>query len=307
MNSPSISIIIPVYNAEKYLPACLTSILSQSFRDFEIVLVDDGSVDGSLALINEWAHKDGRVKVFHKANGGVSSARNLGLSKASGEYVTFVDADDELPTGALEKLMSETGDGIDFVMGGYEMYDEDGNLTYAIEERSEKTVSREEGIRQMYKPSPYMYWGFICSKLFKTNIIRKHKIAFDLDIKFNEDRLFIVRYLTSQKGDVRMFTEPVYKYILRGSGAMTSMNSGFNPAFVTDFVATVRMKDIIKKRFAAKELRQLSYDGILTSYSTIHDRMSRNGGVDPKIHRYLFWNMIKNIPLPYLFKRLRNK
>ena len=300
-----LSIIVPVYNAEKYLPACLDSVLNQSFKDFEIILVDDGSKDGSLMLLDGWASKDNRVKVFHKENGGVSSARNLGLSKASGEYVTFVDADDELPAGALEKMMSETGDGIDLVMGGYEMYDESGRLTYGIDERSQKTISRDEGIRQMYKPSPYIYWGFICSKLFKTDIIRKHNISFDEDIKFNEDRLFTVKYIAAQTEDIRIFTQPVYNYILHGSGAMMSTNSGFNPAMTTDFIATLRMKKIIKANFVSKKIHELSYNGIMTSYSTIHDRMAKNGKVNAKIHRYLLCKMLLNVPIPYLYEHLK--
>ena len=92
--TPKISVIVPVYNAEKYLHRCIDSILSQTFTDFELLLIDDGSKDGSGAICDEYAAKDNRVRVFHKENGGVSSARNLGLDNACGEWVTFVDADD---------------------------------------------------------------------------------------------------------------------------------------------------------------------------------------------------------------------
>ena len=92
MNSnPKISIIVPVYNVELFLPRCIDSILNQSFADFELLLIDDGSKDKSGAICDEYAEKDKRIKVFHKVNGGVSSARNLGLEKSKGEYITFVD------------------------------------------------------------------------------------------------------------------------------------------------------------------------------------------------------------------------
>ena len=101
MNKPMISVIVPVYNAEKYLQRCVDSILKQSFTDFEVLLIDDGSHDRSGELCDEYGEKDNRVRVFHKENGGVSSARNVGLDNASGEYISFVDADDYLETNAM--------------------------------------------------------------------------------------------------------------------------------------------------------------------------------------------------------------
>lgn len=301
MKRPEISIILPAYNCEKYVDACIASILYESFSDFEIIAVDDGSIDSTLSILNEWAQKDGRVKVFHKGNGGVSSARNYGLSKASGEYICFVDSDDELPEGALEKLMARTAPGIDFVMGGYEMFDESGVLTYSIEERVESTLSREDAVKQMYKPDYYIYWGFICSKLYKRSIIEKNNLRFDEDIKFNEDRLFTIRYLASQLGNALMFTEPVYKYILRGTSVMSSItNAKFNPLVETEFTASVRMKNIIKKTFRSPELTDFAYKGILTSYSTIHDRMMKSGSIDRSVHRRLFLSLLVNVPFKHL-------
>ena len=89
-----ISIITPVYNAEKYLRCCIDSIIAQTFTDFELLLIDDGSKDKSGAICDEYAAKDARIRVFHKENGGVSSARNLGLDNAKGEWITFIDSDD---------------------------------------------------------------------------------------------------------------------------------------------------------------------------------------------------------------------
>ena len=91
MNNPAISIIIPVYNADKYLRRCIDSVISQSFTDFELILVDDGSKDKSPQICDEYASQDKRVRVIHKVNGGVSAARNDGLDIAKGEYVTFID------------------------------------------------------------------------------------------------------------------------------------------------------------------------------------------------------------------------
>ena len=101
----TISIIVPVYNAEKYLHRCVDSILAQTFTDFELLLINDGSKDNSGKICDEYAAKDPRVRVFHKENGGVSSARNMGLDNAKGEWVTFVDSDDWLVHNIYEKML----------------------------------------------------------------------------------------------------------------------------------------------------------------------------------------------------------
>ena len=98
-NNPKISIIVPVYNVEQYLRRCIDSILNQSFADFELLLIDDGSKDKSGAICDEYAAKDSRIRVFHKENGGVSSARNIGLENARGEWLSFIDGDDVITEG----------------------------------------------------------------------------------------------------------------------------------------------------------------------------------------------------------------
>ena len=94
--NPKITVIVPVYNTEKYLRRCVDSILAQTFTDFELLLVNDGSTDGSGAICDEYAQKDSRVRVFHKENGGVSSARNIGIDNAQGDWITFIDSDDRI-------------------------------------------------------------------------------------------------------------------------------------------------------------------------------------------------------------------
>ena len=104
MLNDTVSIIVPIYNKEKYLEKCLDSILGQTYRDLEIILVDDGSTDNSLAICQRYAEKDPRIKIYHKPNGGVSSARNLGLEKSTGKYISFVDPDDFIHSEFIERL-----------------------------------------------------------------------------------------------------------------------------------------------------------------------------------------------------------
>ena len=108
-----ISVIVPVYNAEKYLHRCINSILAQTFVDIELLLIDDGSTDSSSVICDKYAKKDQRVRVFHKENGGVSSARNLGLDNAQGEWIAFVDGDDWVKETYLSNLLSHVREDID--------------------------------------------------------------------------------------------------------------------------------------------------------------------------------------------------
>lgn len=113
-----ISFIIPIFNAEKYLSACITNLVCQSEKDLQIILVDDGSTDRSLAIAQEWAAKDARLEVYHQPNAGQSVARNLGLKYAKGEYIAFVDADDAIEQDWCEKHMAAIN-GVDYVQSGY--------------------------------------------------------------------------------------------------------------------------------------------------------------------------------------------
>ena len=121
--TPKISVIVPVYNVEKYLSRCIDSILAQTFTDFELLLIDDGSKDKSGEICDEYANKDNHVKVFHKENGGVSSARNLGLDNAQGEWITFVDSDDFVNSDWLSYYAKSFD--VDLIVQGYQVIEAD--------------------------------------------------------------------------------------------------------------------------------------------------------------------------------------
>lgn len=119
MERPLVTVIIPVYNAENTLARCVDSILAQTFTDFELLLIDDGSRDGSAALCDEYAKKDGRVRVFHKENGGVSSARNVGLDNAQGEWLCFCDSDDYTYPCWLKNFEEHFSSGAEMIVQGF--------------------------------------------------------------------------------------------------------------------------------------------------------------------------------------------
>lgn len=182
-----ISIIVPIYKAEKYIHRCIDSILTQSHTDFELLLIDDGSPDNCGAICDEYAVKDSRVRVFHKENGGVSSARNLGLDNAKGEWITFIDSDDWVESEFLDKLIG--GGNADLVVGG--CYRTSG-MKQHLEDRLYDMKSIPEFL-DLYLDKLLLRtpWG----KLFRRSIIEDNYIRFNKDIRFGEDTLVVFEYL----------------------------------------------------------------------------------------------------------------
>ncbi len=186
---PKISVIVPVYKAEKYLHRCVDSILAQKFTDFELILVNDGSPDNSGAICDEYAQKDSRVRVFHKKNGGVSSARNFGLDNANGEWITFVDADDYIEDGFLDVPDSAQED---LLIQNYKVL---GDGSYKMEEFAESIIHTGQiqdfintNIEKQFLKTPW-------AKFFKSDIIQKNEIKFPYGVKIGEDTLFVLDYL----------------------------------------------------------------------------------------------------------------
>ena len=182
-----ISIIVPIYKAEQYIHRCIDSILAQSHTDFELLLIDDGSPDNCGAICDEYAAKDSRVRVLHKENGGVSSARNLGLDNAQGEWVTFIDSDDWVECEFLDKLIE--GGNADLVVGG--CYRTSG-MKQHLEDRLYDMKSIPEFL-DLYLDKLLLRtpWG----KLFRRSIIDDNHIRFNKDIRFGEDTLVVFEYL----------------------------------------------------------------------------------------------------------------
>lgn len=190
-----ISVIIPVYNAELYLSTCIEHILFQTFTNFEIIIVDDGSTDKSRDICDEYASKDARIKVFHQKNKGVSATRNFALSKVRGEYVMFIDADDYwLGNECLAILLSEAiKNNVDIVRGEYRAVDKDGNLSFERsinkkkERHSYKIVSSDIFLSDVFQGEFFLFLS-----LFRYEKI-KH-LRFDAQQIFLEDMDFYAKF-----------------------------------------------------------------------------------------------------------------
>lgn len=203
---PKISVIVPVYNSEQYLHRCIDSILNQTFTDYELLLIDDGSTDNSGIICDEYASNDYRVRVFHKENGGVSSARNLGLDNAKGDWISFVDSDDWVGRRYLEVLY-QNGE-YDFVTCYWQLVN-DSSYTFIVPDDGEYRGNIEiinflnSNIRNISYP--------VC-RLFRKAIIMEGKLRFDAKTHYSEDALFNITYLQyvtsiKQVGDVEYYYE----------------------------------------------------------------------------------------------------
>ena len=234
-----ISIIVPVYNVEKYLYNCLRSISQQTYNKFEVILVDDGSTDTSGNICDEYVKKDKRFKVYHKKNGGVSSARNYGLDRIHGEWVYFCDADDILYENALATLRMNFDENVDSTMGGYIRINVQGETIEENKKYENLHLSLEEVLADFYEPWFKMFNGYIWNRLFRKNIIEKHHLRFREDIFIKEDGLFLIQYLCRCNNGTYYNTKPIYKYIEHSSSAMNSKLKEINKVSMSRLKASL--------------------------------------------------------------------
>ena len=199
--NPKVSVIVPIYNAEKYLGQCLDSILMQTLENIEVLCIDDGSSDGSLSILQTYAMFDGRLKIITQENAGAGVARNNGLKSAHGEYITFVDADDFIEAETLEKMVAKAEeDQSDIVIAGIHQFND------ALKERSCSIMITEEHLKQspakpedfgkdLFSIAPYP----IYTKLIRQDLIKRKNLMFDESVRFAEGYLFDVCALTGAK------------------------------------------------------------------------------------------------------------
>ena len=195
-HTPKISVIVPVYNVEQYLPRCIDSILTQTFTDFEVLLIDDGSTDSSGKICDEYAEKDERIRVFHKENGGVSSARNLGLDNAIGEWICFSDSDDTMRNNYLQVMLSiEEKTNVDMIV-----------CSILRKKYSDRILTLQDFVYEKTQFGNLLcnlrkvgLLGVPWNKLFKAEIIKNNNLQFDINLDSYEDEIFNLQYLQYAK------------------------------------------------------------------------------------------------------------
>lgn len=217
-----ISIIVPVYNLEKYIEKSIQSLVFQTYSDLEILLLDDGSCDNSLEICKKWERKDPRIKVFHHENQGVSATRNYGLSVMRGDYVCFVDGDDWLELDCLEKMMEKMTDGIDMVCCDFIVEKED-ECKHEIFYHKSKTgeIYQDECVKDYFDTLLYTQtiWGKVYRKKVWDNIHFKK-------LKYSEDSLAMFEVLKKISKSY-FLKEEFYHYLQRKTGASHCLNEQY--------------------------------------------------------------------------------
>ena len=217
---PIVSIIVPIYNAEDFLPRCIDSILAQEFREFELLLIDDGSSDSSPALCDAYARQDERVRVVHKVNSGVSDTRNLAISMARGTYLQFVDSDDWLSPNATGLLVhAAQGASCDMVIADFYRVVGD-RLAQKGDIEETGVMSREIFAGHMMENPADFYYGVLWNKLYRRDIIEDHSLRMDSEISWCEDFMFNLEYIRHAQSFVAIQV-PIYYYLKR-KGSLVS-------------------------------------------------------------------------------------
>lgn len=215
-----ISVVVPVYNVEKYLNRCVESIVNQTYKNLEIILVDDGSTDSSPAICDEWAQKDNRIKVIHKKNGGLSSARNAGIKALTGKYVCFIDSDDYIEINTFELMLkSITKDDYDVCICSANLVDKDYNII-SKENYKSSTFSGEEVMKAFLTGKVFESIS-ACDKLYKVSVIRNNNITFNEEEKWGEDFPFNYRYF-KKVDKLISIDDRLYNYLTKRNGSITN-------------------------------------------------------------------------------------
>lgn len=263
-----ISVIIPVYNVERYLDECIRSVVNQTYTDWECLLVDDGSTDGSGDICDEWARRCERIRVIHQKNGGVSKARNKGVEESCGEYIVFVDSDDTIGTEHLWRLTNAAD--ADLVVSGLRQIYQNGQTDEMKPNTNKKFVlNRDSLIDFVDLNDKFLLYGPV-AKLYKTNILKEHAVRFPVGCNYGEDLQFNLQYLECVKTIAQV--DNVSYFYRRGT---ETLSTKVRPnQFFQDYEQWQMLRAFYEKRdlwlqpskeFLYKRLWGIVYDGIFST------------------------------------------
>ena len=268
---PKVSVIVPVYKSEAYLRACVDSILAQSYRDFELILVEDGSPDNCGAILDEYAARDGRVRAIHQENGGPAAARNTGLDAATGEYLYFPDSDDILDPRLLDTVIPRIEKGYDMVVFGFSMEPtpnrkEKENMRYPVREERELFITTEQE-RLRFLAGPFrrraIRWE-VWNRVFRRELIEKWRIRFGCERRvFAEDMYFVYFYLL-HCSKILLIPDRLYTYIKHEG----SESDGYKRHLM--IYSSNRMTELLYEHCGQAEDCRYMYEHFLPLYYLLH-------------------------------------
>lgn len=272
----AVSIIVPVYNAENTIRRCMESILNQTYTDFELLVMDDGSRDGTAAIIDSYAAKDPRVIAVHKPNSGVSDTRNQALDRARGKYIQFLDADDWISPDATRLFVRamEDNPSCDMVIADfYRVIGEKMSQKGDIEE--EKLLTREEYADEMMRNPADFYYGVLWNKFFRRSIIEEHQLRMDAKLDWAEDFIFNMEYVL-HTDHIYALKVPVYYYV-KTEGSLVAQGGA-------SISRTVRMKLNVIEYYRGFYKDIYKEGGYLLRSPVIYSfllNFAKDGGVNP--------------------------
>lgn len=291
--------IVPVYNAEGYLARCVDSILGQSYPDIEVILIDDGSKDQSGELCDAYAANDARVRAYHKENGGVSSARNMGIDYAHGDYLVFVDSDDSIHRDLVAVYMEALEDGMipicSFSCGGVPIKD-----TYLDCWKEQVEIFRMQHFMRFYKTDLVnMPWN----KLYDAEVIHSYGMRFDESKSLGEDLLFNLEYFRRKKSDYKVIHCPLYYYQEGREGSLE--NSYYPHLFELQLELFQSLQDFLVESGSWEEEEQklfyaLFWDRLYLTLRIYHSYIERR-------KEESIWEMIEDALNNDIWKRLGKK
>lgn len=290
----NISIIVPVYNVEKYLNRCLDSIINQSFNDFELILINDGSTDKSGIICDKYAQIDKRVRVIHKKNEGVSLTRNLGISIAKGDYITFIDSDDWIEQDFLKKAIEYIKENnVSILITGF-VFENNKKIFNIFNGKKDEIILNNEIKKEFLKQNKFSWTVY--DKFYKKEIIKKYK--FDSRFKIGEDMLFCWQMF---KNVEEIGYLPLYKYHYDISASQT-MTSDFSLKWFDG----IKVKKMIYKdvKNISRELELLARIVYIVEMVVLSKKamMSNRNGVE-RLIKLLQYYIRKNIYIVLLYPR----
>ncbi|MCQ2584370.1 MAG: glycosyltransferase [Treponema sp.] len=295
-----ISCIVPVYKSEKFIERCINSLLNQTYSNFELLLIDDGSPDNSGKICDDFALKDSRIKVVHKKNGGVSSARNIGVQNATGNYVCFVDSDDSVCNTYLEKLIKPSiSDDVDIVISGINWENTDGKFVSLNCGVTEKKIMERKEFLQFYKilredvGQNEIVLNAPVNKLYKKEFL--NNLLFNTDMSLCEDLVFNLNYIEKcQK--FCFIPDCLYNYFRNGSSATNSIN----PEKIKDFPFDILFyeeysfynRNKILSKIILLRIRKFLFSNIVKSHSLMDENGNKNYTLYSRFNKVITMKMI---------------
>lgn len=285
--NPLISVVMPVYNVENYVERCLDSIINQTYINIELIIVNDGSKDSSLSICNKFAKEDKRIKIVNKENGGLSSARNAGLSEATGTYIYFVDSDDYCEKNIIDELYSA-------------LVNTESDLSICGFKKEKEGCEKEKGININYdievldKEQTLLntayYGGYVWNKLYDMRIIREHNLKFDETIQSNEDLIFLVEYMLYCNKSCYVNKE-LYHYIIREN----SITQQKGEKYKTLIINANRGLDKIESMLSKESLALRNYfvlKNVYLSLDAVYNLLDSREN-DKKFNQFMIENIMK--------------